>query len=287
MEYQIKNGKICVTISDMGAEIQSVRFKETEYLWNGDEHYWSERAPILFPFVGRLTDGEYLLNGKQYEMGIHGFARILPYTVVDKTEESITFELHDDEMTYRVYPYRFILRVVYELKDNKICIAYHVINLSDDTMYFGIGGHPGFCLPFDEGLKFDDYYLEFTGSCFPQKIGLTETGFLSGEDEPFSLEHDKFLKLSYGIFENTILLRHMSDKVTLKSDKGERKVTLSYPAFPYLGLWHAPGAPYLCIEPWASLPSRQDIVEEFRYKSDLIRLGEGEEYTNKWSIELD
>jgi galactose mutarotase-like enzyme len=77
--------------------------------------------------------------------------------------------------------------------------------------------------------------------------------------------------------------------VTLKSDKGKRKVTVSYPELPYLGLWHAPGveAPYLCIEPWASLPSRQDIIEEFRYKSDLIRLSPGREYVNKWGITIE
>lgn len=287
MEYQIKNEQICVTISDMGAEMQSVKKDNTEYLWNGDTRYWKSRSPLLFPWVGKLTNGSYLLDGKKYEMKNHGFARNYPHTVVDNTEESITFEFHDNEETYEIYPYHFTLRVTYELKDNKICITYYVMNLSDDTMYFGIGGHPGICLPLEEGLGFEDYYLEFDKACFPQRIGLTENGFLSGKDGQFSLEDDKRLGLSYGIFEDTIVLRHMSDKVTLKSDKGDRKVTLSYPSFPYLGLWHAPGAPYLCIEPWVSLPSRQDVVEEFSCRSDLIRLAEGEEYENQWSIEIE
>ena len=287
MEYQIKNNQICVTISDMGAEMQSVKQGNTEYLWHGDAAYWKSRSPLLFPWVGKLTNGSYLLDGRQYAMKNHGFARNLTHTVIDQTEESITFELCDNETTYQIYPYHFILRVTYELKGNRISITYDVMNLSDDTMCFGIGGHPGFCLPFDKGLKFEDYYLEFDRACSPQRIGLTENGFLSGKDEQFPLVDNKRLGLSYGIFEDTIVLRHMADKVTLKSDKGNRKVTLSCPSFPYLGLWHAPDAPYLCIEPWASLPSRQDVIEELRCKSDLIRLGEGEEYTNEWSIEIE
>ncbi len=80
----------------------------------------------------------------------------------------------------------------------------------------------------------------------------------------------------------------MADEETLKSDKGTRQVSVSYPNMPYLGIWHAPKtrAPYVCIEPWTSLPSRQDVVEEFKYKSDLIRLAAGEQYVNIWEISI-
>lgn len=43
-------------------------------------------------------------------------------------------------------------------------------------------------------------------------------------------------------------------------------------------------APYLCIEPWRSLPSRQDVVEEFDCKSDLVHLAPGGEYQNCWKV---
>ena len=82
MEYQIRNGNIQAVISDLGAELQSIKKDGTEYLWNGDERYWSERSPILFPYVGRFTEGKYLLDGKEYEMNIHGFARKFAYHVV-------------------------------------------------------------------------------------------------------------------------------------------------------------------------------------------------------------
>ena len=88
--------------------------------------------------------------------------------------------------------------------------------------------------------------------------------------------------------DDAVVLKNVADSVTLKSDKWTHSVTLSYPNLPYLGLWHAPKteAPYICIEPWSSLPSRQDIVEEFQYKSDLIRLEQDEDYQNDWKITL-
>ena len=88
--------------------------------------------------------------------------------------------------------------------------------------------------------------------------------------------------------DDAIVLQNMSNEVTLKSDRGTRSETVSYPSMTYMGLWHAPKteAPYICIEPWTSLPSRQDVVEEFSNKSDLVRLGVGEVYRNQWSITI-
>lgn len=287
MDYQLSNGKIQVTVSDVGAELQSIRKEGTEYLWNGDAAYWNERSPILFPYVGRFTEGKYFLSGKEYEMDIHGFARKLPYHVVYREEDMITFELRDNEETYQMYPYHFIFQVTYELNEQEIVITYRVSNCTKETMYFGIGGHPGFMVPLEDRLEFSDYYLEFNGAARPERIGHTPACFLSGTDTEFPLEGGRRLKLAHNLFDDdAIVLRNMADEVTLGSEKGSRKVKVSYPDMPYLGIWHAPktDAPYVCIEPWTSLPSRQDVVEELKYKSDLIRLTAGEQYVNMWSI---
>lgn len=290
MEYQISNEYVKAVISDVGAELQSVKKDGIEYLWNGDPVYWKERSPLLFPYVGRFTEGKYLLAGKEYEMNIHGFARKLPFQAVYREEDMITFELRDNEETFKEYPYHFILQVSYELKDNEIAVTYRVSNCSKDTMYFGIGGHPGFRVPLEEGFEFSDYCLEFGAAARPERIGHTPACFLSGTDVEFPLEGGRRIPLAHNMFDDdAIVLRNMSDEVTLRSDKGSRKVTVSYPDMRYLGIWHAPKteAPYVCIEPWTSLPSRQDIIEEFRCKSDLVRLTAGEQYVNTWSIAVE
>ena len=289
MEYSISNHSLQLVLSDIGAELQSIEKDGREYLWNGDPQYWPERSPILFPYVGRFTEGKYRLGGREYEMEIHGFAKKYPYRVAEQKDDSITFERRDHTETYQLYPYHFILQVTYRLQDNTIAITYRVFNASPDTMYFGIGGHPGFRVPLEEGLTFSDYYLEFSGTSCPERIGHTPACFLSGINQPFPLEDNRILRLYHKMFdEDAIVFRNMADEVTLKSEKGMRRVTVSYPNMPYLGLWHAPKteAPYLCIEPWTSLPSRQNIVEEFRYKSDLIRLAPEKQYRNTWNITI-
>lgn len=290
MNYQIQNQDITVTIASVGAELQSIQKQGAEYLWQGDEKYWNDHSPLLFPFVGRLTNDTYFLEGKTYSMGIHGFARMLEFDVIEKTETLIIFEANDTYETYQSYPYHFIIRVSYELIDNAIVVNYLVKNISESVMYFGIGGHPGFQVPLEEGLAFDDYYLEFSLPAEPDRIGHSPTCYLNGMNPKIVLEDGTKLRLSHDMFDDdAIVLQNMARQVCLKSDKGQRRVTVSYPQFSYLGLWHAPKteAPYICIEPWTSLASRQDVVEEFCNKSDMVHLAADEEYGNEWKIVIE
>ena len=290
MEYKLSNGKIHLIVSSYGAELQSVKKDNIEYLWDGNEEYWPDRAPVLFPFVGRFTEGKYTLNGKTFEMDIHGFAKQSDFQLVEQKQDKLILELRDSKKTIACYPFCFKFNVEYHLKENVIDIRFVVENCSEETMYFGIGGHPGFRVPLEKELSFSDYMLEFGGESRPERVGHTDQCFLSGKDEEFVLEDGKILRLEHSLFdEDAIVLRNMSDEVTLRSNKGKRKVTVKYPDCRYLGIWHAPKtkAGYVCIEPWTSIPSRQDIIEEFRYKSDLIRLNPDETYVNQWSISIE
>jgi galactose mutarotase-like enzyme len=270
--------------------MQSIRFRGQEYLWQGDPAYWEEHSPLLFPFVGRFTNDQYKYNQKTYHMTIHGFAKKSEFTVKELSETAITLTLTDSPETFESYPFHFVLDVNYTLTENQIRVSYQVQNRTDGTMYFAIGGHPGFQLPLEEGLSFTDYFLEFAQPAVPARVGHTPALYLSGVDTTFPLQEDTTLPLSHDLFdEDAIVLKNMANAVTLRSHKGTRSVTVSYPDLPYLGLWHAPKseAPYLCIEPWTSLPSRQDIVEDFAFKSDMIRLREEETYHSLWSITLN
>ncbi len=289
MEYQISQGGLSVVIDSQGAELQSVCLDGHEYLWQGDPSYWPDRSPLLFPFVGRFTRGAYTLHGREYHLPIHGFARDSRFEVTEAKDDTITFCLSDGPDTQAVYPGRFLLTVTYRICENTLHVSYDVMNRGEQILYFGIGGHPGFAVPMEDGLTFDDYYLEFSCEHCPDRVGHTEHCFLSGSDTPFPLENGRVLRLRHDMFdEDAIVLKNAADTVTLRSDRGTRSVTMHYPLLPYLGLWHAPrtDAPYICIEPWTSLPSRQDIVEEFTCKSDLIRLPAGASYCAGWQMSL-
>lgn len=288
--YQITNGVLTATFSEMGGELVSLKKDGTEYLWQGNPDYWAGQAPILFPYDGRLYKGQYKLNGKLYEMPKHGLARKLPFIMIEKRETGISFVLRDTEETVKSYPFRFELQIDYEMKNNALHICYTVRNKDTKKMYFGIGAHPGFNVPLASNLSFDDYYLEFCEEAKPSRIGFTEEGLLNSIDPIFELEEDRKLPLHHALFDHdAIFLKNMAKEVTLKSDADSKSVTVSYSQMPYLGIWHAPktDAPYVCIEPWMSLPSRDGVAEEFTAKSDLIALEPTDEYVNEWTIALD
>lgn len=287
--HQITSGDLTVCIDENGAELRSIYYRGHEYLWQPDPAYWEEQSPVLFPYVGRFTDGRYTLDGKTYELPIHGFAKDCLFEVAEEQTSQITFLLQDSDSSRAVYPYPFQFFITYEAGQASLSVTYEVVNCSDRLMYFGIGGHPAFQVPLEDGLCFEDYRLVFSRPHLPTRVGQTPSCFLSGVDHVYQLENGTDIPLHHDLFdEDAIVLRNVADTVTLKSNAGSRSVTMHYPHLHYLGIWHMPktDAPYVCIEPWSSLPSRQDIVEEFSCKSDLIRLPSQQKYRTGWQLEL-
>ncbi|MDR3318430.1 MAG: aldose 1-epimerase family protein [Clostridiales bacterium] len=293
MIHTVKNDKLAVEIDEYGAELQSVRTADgAEYLWQGGPAYWTGRAPNLFPIVGRLTDGGYTYKGKTYFMGTHGFARKSAFWLVsktvsrDKTKTAIVFELSDNDETQKEYPFEFVYRVTYVLDGNSLETVYEVLNAGRGELIFALGGHPGFNVP-SGGGNFEDFYLEFSDVKTPREIVLSPACFITGETRPFELRGGKILDLKHGLFDNdAIVLIDAAKSVTLKSDKSARSVTVSYPGMKYLGLWHKPhsDAPYVCIEPWTSLPSYDKAADDLETKRDMIRLAPGKTYANGFTV---
>ena len=155
-------------------------------------------------------------------------------------------------------------------------------------MYFAVGGHPGFNVPMEEGLSFTDYYLEFDEEAHPYRIFLADSGAVTPRQEVFEMK-DNRIPLAHSLFDHdAIVLRHAAKTVKLGSDRGARSVTVSYPGFGYIGFWHKPktDAPYVCVEPWTSLPSREGIVEKLALQADLVSLKPGGAWDTEWWIEV-
>ena len=286
MLAHIENDRLQVTISDAGAELMSIRSADgTEYLWQGDAAYWSDRAPNIFPYVARLTNGCYTYRGKTYHLPIHGFAPTAKFSPQDWEKTSVTFVLESNEAFYEMYPFRFRFSLRYHLEENTLHVEMKVENLDEKTMYFGLGGHPGINVPMEDGLAFEDYFLEFPEAKL-RRVEFTPACFITGQEDPFPVKNGR-LPLSHNMFdEDAIVLKGVPRKVTLRSEKGLRAVTLIAPDLPVYGFWHMPktDAPYICLEPWSSLPSRQDVVEDLETQEDLISLEAGKTYVTTWSL---
>ncbi len=290
MTYTIQNTELAVTVAEDGAELQSIRDAAgTEYLWNGDPAYWPDRAPNLFPYVARLPQGKYLLDGQEHHMRIHGIAPYRRFTLVEKTETSLTLELPCDEETKKEYPRQFSYRVCYALEGKRLHVTYRVENQDERTMYFGFGGHPGFRVPLAAGERFEDYRLRFAEACRPLRVGFTPDCFVNGEDRPYALQNGTDIPLRHDLFDDdAIVLKNMAKQVTLETEGDAHAVTVTFPQMNYIGFWHMPkmDAPYVCIEPWYSLPARAGCPAVLEEQEDLVTLAPGGTYCNAWSIEI-
>ena len=298
-EYSLDNGVLSVRVSSIGGQLLSVKKDGKEYLWQGDPAFWEDRAPNLFPYIARLTKGTYTVHGKEFHLPIHGFLPAAEMKAEAQEESLLVLRLDADESTLACYPFVFTLRIRYELNQDTLRIVYEVENGGTEEMYFGIGGHPGFQVPLEDGLSFEDYFLEFESEGQsgtdaqdaqpPVRIGFSPTCFLNGKDEPWPLEKGCRIPLRHDLLDDdAIVLSHTPKTVVLRSEKGGRGVRVRFPQMPYIGFWHAvkKPAPYVCIEPWSSLPSRQDVVEELSEQPGLIHLEGKGVYRNLWSIQL-
>ena len=96
MNYKISNSKLSVEISSKGGELRSIQDAEgKEYLWQGDADSWTDRGPNLFPYIGRMTDGQYRYQGKTYHMDIHGFLPYMEMNLVEKKEDELVLGIQN------------------------------------------------------------------------------------------------------------------------------------------------------------------------------------------------
>ncbi len=290
MVVSIENAHLRVTADTLGAQLLSVLGKDgCEYLWQGDPAYWKDRAPVLFPFIARLENKQYQTGGQSYPMTIHGFASKSEFSAVCR-EDALVMTLCSSEQTREYYPFDFTLEITYRLEGSTLLVENRVTNEDTKPMHFALGGHPGFCVPLGNEGRFQDCYLEFSAPCAPVRIGFTQDTVLrNSQDVPYPLEDGRSLPLDHSLFDDdAIILKDVAPAVSLKSHACGRSVTVRYPDMPYLGFWHRPhsDAPYVCIEPWTSLPGRSGLLEDIDSREDFIHLDAGKTWENIWTVSI-
>ena len=185
MMHTLKNDKLTITVADHGAELKSMTGADgTEYLFDGNPKWWKYTSPVLFPIVGKLVNGKYRAEGKEFDLPGHGFARTSDFECVREDNNEIVFRLNWSDETLKVYPYKFSLEISYILKDNTVDVVWLVKNLDDKPIYFSIGAHPALKCPIVEGENFDDCYLSFNKAEKSARILLLPAGPLSRDRVP-------------------------------------------------------------------------------------------------------
>ena len=285
--YTIENEVLRVTINPAGAELDSLfnKANELEYMWSGDSKFWGKKSPVLFPIVGTLNNNQYFFDNKSYELSRHGFAREKMFSVIAQTTSSITFELNQDESTLLVFPFQFSFAIIYTIDESRLSVTYLVKNRGSETMYFSVGAHPAFKLPVADELAYDDHYLLFNQTENAGRWPISADGLIETESVPLLNNTDQ-LPLSKSLFyKDAIVFKNLqSNEVQLKSDKHAAGFTFTFKGFPYMGIWAAKDANFICIEPWCGIADSVNTNQAFIEKEGIINLPPGDDFERTWSV---
>ena len=286
----LSNGVLTIEVSGHGAELQSIRKGDVEYLWQGDPKFWGRRSPVLFPIVGSVWESTYRINGKEYKMGQHGFARDMEFTLVSSSDSEVRYRLVSSEETLSRYPYEFVLEIAYRLHGNCLDVIWEVTNPSDKEIHFQIGAHPAFNYPDYDTEKSGRGSFTFDRNDGLECIRIKEKGCVDAETKwPLDLQ-DGRLKLEKDTFDaiDTIMLQDSQiGKVNMFREDGSPWLSVSFEA-PVVGIWSPPGkvAPFICIEPWYGRCDRAGYVGEYKDKDWMNCLAPGGKFESIYTIEI-
>ncbi len=285
-QVTLENDLLKVQISTLGAELQSIYGNESnlEYLWQGDSNYWAARSPIMFPVNVRFRDDRFTYNGKTYEMPRRGLADKANYDVENQNDHSVVLTFKSSEETLRYYPFHFVFKVSYILEDNRLINTFEIKNTGNDTMYYALGGHPGFRFPFggsraDYSYTFDDEYLLNRTEVLNSLVQNREIPFLQNESG-FPLSDPR-------VPDGGMFVKKMPSKwVGMSYRENDPFVLVELSEFPNVNLWSPPGMPYACIEPMVGHHDEQHGSEDITEKEFLKTLSTAETVSYSYTIQI-
>jgi galactose mutarotase-like enzyme len=168
--------------------------------------------PLLFPNAGKL-------NGTIYELPSHGFARRMPWRIIEKTANAVTLGLTSDAATNIVYPFDFELNLKVSVSGNQLTHCLTVRNNGNHPMATAYGLHPYFQIA-------------------QQQKQLIKTNIPGFSPTPETWEGE--IDTPY-INPGTINLNFPQTQITVTTDPSDFKLAR---------IWHIAGKDFICVEPW-------------------------------------
>ena len=292
----ISSNSLTASIDTMGAQLMSLRKGESEYLWQGDSNWWPRRAPILFPIVGVLKNGNAESAEGTVTLARHGLARLNQFEVVEQSVFSVTLQLKSTEETRKVYPYDFELKLIFSVAGDTLTQTYEVTNPANVVLPFTLGAHPAFNIPIPgvEAASLDQYHLLFTRSWTSYGPSITDEGLCDYTTPQRLIVDSDTLPLSWELIdrEKTITLEDVPDRrITLaanvEASSEAHGIQMDFEGFDYLGIWSAaPGCPFVALEPWCGIADTVDCDGIFEHKPGIISLEPGQSIAKTLSIKV-
>ncbi len=287
---EIGSSALRASINPFGAELSSLRDAQgREYMTDADPAFWTGRAPILFPIVGRLNDDVLWLDGNSYRLEKHGFARRSMFDPVDVTPTSALFRMTDNGATREAFPFAFLLEIGFAIEGATLTMTAKIGNDGDAPMPFSFGWHPAFAWPLPGGAAKTDHAITFETDEPEPLRGLNEAGLIA-EDRATPVVGNR-LALNDALFDHDALIWSpiRSQRLTYGSGTGSAggpQLDIDFPDTPRLGIWTKPGAHFLCIEPWHGIADPVGYQGDFRDKPGVITLAPGEKYNAEMRVTI-
>ena len=273
----IGSGELTAAINPLGAELWSLTDDQgREYMTDADPAFWAGHAPLLFPIVGMLNAGRYRLDGREYAMAKHGFARTSAFTVVSASADTARFRLVDSEATRAVFPFAFALDLSFRLSGMTLAITATVTNPGEQALPFSFGFHPALAWPLPGGAAKDAHRVVFE-RLEPGPIRRIDpaSGLLLAEPQPSPVVADTLVPQAELFEPDALIWDHLASRTLSFGAPGGSWIDLAFPDLPMLGIWQKPGAHYLCLEPWQGIADPVGYTGDFRHKPGVVELATG------------
>lgn len=291
MRHALENHRLSIAIAETGAELASIVNLKTgqEYMWQADPEVWGSSAPVLFPIIGVLKDGETTIEGETYHIPKHGMVRHNKnLELFYHSQDRITFRMCWNEENLETYPYKVDFRVTYRLRNEHVIVYHEITNEDEKPVFFCLGGHPAFRVPFHEGDRYEDYFLRFEDEENSGSYTVTKAGTLSTDKRSVPWRAGKILPLTHELFENDALVFDdlNSNSIILESHLNGPVLKVDYAGWTHLGIWAKPEGDFVCIEPWMGLSDFENSDGQFVNKEGIIELAPGETYEMSYDIKI-
>lgn len=274
----ITGDALTARINPLGAELWSLTDSSgAEYMTDADPAFWTGHAPLLFPIVGSLSDDVLRLDGREYPLPRHGFARRSLFALVQVEDNEARFRMTDSPDTRAVYPFGFVLEVSFRIEGMTLHIETSVFNPNADPLPFSFGYHPAFAWPLPGGADKAAHKLVFEAD-EPQDVRRVsrETGLLLAQSEPTPIVARK-LPLTEDLFRaDALIWDHLNSRGLRYGADGGTWLDIAFPEMPSLGVWQVPGARYICVEPWQGHADPEHFNGDFRQKPGIVLLESGQ-----------
>jgi galactose mutarotase-like enzyme len=222
--------------------------------------------PVLFPIAGRLADDKYQVDGVTYTMKQHGFARGLPWAIVDQATDGgarLGLALTPNHVTRPQFPFDFRLAITYVLSEGRLTVQMRVTNPGGRPLPVHPGLHPYFQLA-DRNKRTARVLTDAT-QAFDNRTGSTVA-----LREPIDLAGDVVDLHVLDHWPRTVRLTRPEDR--------DLELSLGVPDR-VLVVWTERGRDFVCVEPWAA---QRNAMNEGR----ALVIPPGGSYETSFSIGL-